>query len=87
MFGRLPALHQALIVALGLAIGVLSGLWIAHFTSVQLAASAGGSLGGAAGLLLAVALVHDFRHQGSPPDAEHGAGAHRRVRPARVRRH
>lgn len=84
MFGRLPALHQVLIVALGLAIGVLSGLWIAHFTSVQLAATAGGFLGGVAGLLLALALIHDFGHH-EPGETGHAA-APRRVRTERVRR-
>lgn len=85
MFGRLPALHQALIVSLGLAIGALSGLWIAHFTSVQLAATAGGFLGGAAGLLLAFALIHDFRHQ-DHNDTEHAATVRRRSRSVRARR-
>jgi len=78
LFGRLPVLHQVLIAAIGLAVGILSGVWIAHFTSVSLASSAGGFLGGAAGLLLAFALVHDFHDP-------HDHGGHRRT--VRVRRH
>lgn len=79
MFGRLPVLHQTLIVAIGLAVGILSGVWIAHFTNLRLALSAGGVLGGIAGLLLAFALVHDFHE---PHDPRRDG----RRRPVRVRR-
>lgn len=80
MFGRLPVLHQVLIVAIGLAVGIVAGVWIAHFTSLRLALSAGGFLGGVAGLLLAFAILHDFHEPHDP------GGSQRRTRPVRVRR-
>jgi len=84
MFGRLPMLHQVLVVAIGLAVGVLTGLWIAHFTDLRMALSVGGFLGGSAGLLLAFALVHDFHEPHDPGDGH--AGGDRRLRVLRVRR-
>jgi len=84
MFGRLPALHQVLVVAIGLAVGILTGLWIAHFTDLRLALSVGGFLGGVAGLLLAFALVHDFHDPHDPDGGQQGG--HRRARALRVRR-
>ncbi len=72
MFGPLPQLHRLLLVAAALLVGVASGAWLAHFTALPVAASAGALIGAVAGVLLAYALVHDF---------------HDRARPVRVRRH
>lgn len=59
-------------MAAALVIGVASGAWLAHFTALPVAVSAGAVMGAVAGLLLAYALVHDF---------------HTPSRPVRVRRH
>jgi di/tricarboxylate transporter len=72
VFGPLPLLHRILVVATVLAVGVVSGIWIAQFASAPAAAAAGASWGALAGMLLAFVLLHDFHH---------------RPRPVRVRRH
>ncbi|MDI6908988.1 hypothetical protein [Nocardioides sp.] len=61
-----------LVIVTVLAVGVGSGIWIAHFASAPAAAAAGAAWGALAGLLLGYVLLHDFHH--SP-------------RPVRVRRH
>ncbi|MEP9381030.1 hypothetical protein [Nocardioides sp. KR10-350] len=73
MFGRLPVLHQALVVVTSLVVGVLAGLWVAHFTALQVAGPVGAGVGGVVGVLTAYALVHE----------RHRPHAHR----LRVRRH
>lgn len=60
MFGRLPLFHQGVVLLFTLVVGILSGAWIAHFTSLEIAVSAGAFLGGVAGLLAAYLLIHDF---------------------------
>ena len=72
VFGPLPRLHRLVLVAAALLVGVAAGAWLAHFTALPLAVSAGAAVGAVAGMLLAYALVHDFQ-------------AH--ARPVRVRRH
>lgn len=72
VFGPLPRLHRLVLVAAALLVGVAAGAWLAHFTALPLAASAGAAVGAVAGMLLAYALVHDF---------------HAHARPVRVRRH
>ncbi|HEY0950891.1 hypothetical protein [Nocardioides sp.] len=72
MIGPLPALHRLLVLATVLAVGIASGIWIAHFSTVPVAAAAGAAWGGLAGLLLGYVLLHDFHH---------------RPRAVRVRRH
>ena len=72
VFGPLPQLHRALVVLTALAVGIIAGAWIGHFTSVPVAALAGALWGAAAGALLGFVLLHDFAH---------------RARPVHVRRH
>jgi len=72
VFGPLPALHRLLVLATVLAVGITSGVWIAHFSTVPAAAAAGAAWGALAGLLLGYVLLHDFHH---------------RPRAVRVRRH
>ncbi|ABL82663.1 hypothetical protein Noca_3161 [Nocardioides sp. JS614] len=72
MFGPLPPLHRMLVIATVLAVGVVSGIWIAQFASAPAAAAAGAAWGALAGLLLGYVLLHDFHH---------------RPRAVRVRRH
>ncbi len=62
VLGPLPAFHRLLVVGVVLVTGICSGAWIALFTPLQVAASAGALIGAAAGGLAAVALVHDFSH-------------------------
>lgn len=63
MFGPLPPLHRLLLIIVALLVGVGSGAWIAHFTPVPLAASAGAALGALAGVLLGYVLIHDFSNR------------------------
>jgi len=73
VFGRLPVLHQLLVIAIGLAAGALAGVWVATF-DVRVAVPLAAIVGGTTGLVAAYAVVHDFHH-------------HPRRRPVRVRRH
>lgn len=72
MFGPLPPLYRMLVVVTVLAVGMVSGIWIAQFAAAPAAALAGAAWGGLAGVLLGYVLLHDFHH---------------RPRPVRVRRH
>ena len=71
MFGPLPRLHRLIVIVVGLAVGMVSGIWLVHATGVSAMAGAGVGWGLLAGMLLDFVLVHDF---------------HRRPRPARVDR-
>jgi hypothetical protein len=72
VFGPLPKLHRLLVIAIALAVGVLSGMWLVTVTSTTAGITAGIGWGLLAGLVLDYVLVHDFHH---------------RARPVRVRRH
>ena len=62
MLGPLPRLHRLLLIPAVLVIGIASGAWIALFTPLPVAATAGAAVGAVAGLLLGYLLVHDFSH-------------------------
>jgi len=66
VFGPLPQLHRLALVATALLVGVASGAWLAHFTAVPVAVSAGAVIGAFAGILLGYALVHDFHAHARP---------------------
>lgn len=72
MFGRLPVLHQAIVVLVGLAVGALGGFWASHANALPLAGSVGAGIGAALGVVVAYAAVR-------PPHQE-------RPRRVRVRR-
>ena len=75
MLGPLPPLHRVLLIVTVLVVGIAAGAWITHVAAPAVAATAGAGFGAIAGLLLGVALVHDFSH-------------HHQHRPVRVvRRH
>ena len=71
MFGPLPRLHSLLVVITVLAVGIVSGIWVAQSSSLPAAAAAGAGWGALSGILLGYVLLHDFQH---------------RLRPVRVRR-
>lgn len=71
MFGPLPRLYQAALIAAAILFFVVAGLWLAEITVVP-AAAAGLAIGAAAGVIAAYLLVHDFHHAPRP------ARAHRR---------
>jgi hypothetical protein len=71
MFGPLPQLHRVLVIVTALAVGIVSGIWVAQVASLPTAAVAGAGWGAFAGLLLGLVLLHDF---------------HQRPRTVRVRR-
>jgi xanthine/uracil permease len=60
VLGPLPRLHRLLLIATVLVVGIASGAWIALFTPLPVAATAGAAVGAVAGLLLGYLLVHDF---------------------------
>ena len=62
MLGPLPQLHRMLLIVTVLVVGVACGAWLAHFTSLPVAATAGAAVGAVAGLMLGYLLVHDFSH-------------------------
>lgn len=72
VFGPLPKLHRLLVIAIALAVGLLSGLWLVTVTSAAFGIAAGVGWGLLAGLMLNYVLLHDFHHA---------------ARPVRVRRH
>jgi hypothetical protein len=72
VFGPLPRLHRILVILTVLAVGVVSGIWMAQYSPLPAAAAAGALWGGLAGLGLGFVLLHDFDH---------------RPRAVRVRRH
>ena len=61
MLGPLPYFHRVAVVIAVLVTAIASGAWIAHFTSIPVAAGAGAAVGALAGLLAAYALVHHPR--------------------------
>jgi hypothetical protein len=63
VFGPLPRLHQLLVLVTTLAVGIVSGIWIAQFTSAPVASAAGAAWGALAGGLLGFVLLHDFHHR------------------------
>jgi hypothetical protein len=63
VFGPLPQLHRVLVVLTALAVGIVSGLWVAQSSSVPIAAAAGVGWGALAGGLLGFVLLHDFHHR------------------------
>lgn len=73
MLGPLPRLHRLVVVAVTLLVGVASGAWVAAFTPLAVAVSAGAAGGALAGLLAAYLLLHEAHHSDHP-------------RPIRVRR-
>jgi xanthine/uracil permease len=60
VLGPLPRLHRLLLIATVLVVGIASGAWIALFTPLPVAVTAGAMVGAVAGLLLGYLLVHDF---------------------------
>ncbi|MGZ4446236.1 MAG: hypothetical protein ACXVWZ_08440 [Nocardioides sp.] len=66
MLGPLPSLHRMLLLTTVLVVGIASGAWIAHFTALPVAASAGAAVGALAGALLGYLLVHDWSHRPRP---------------------
>ena len=60
VLGPLPRLHRLLLIATVLVVGIASGAWIAMFTPLPVAVTAGAMVGAVAGLLLGYLLVHDF---------------------------
>ena len=85
VFGPLPRLHQLLVLVTTLAVGVVSGLWIAQFTSAPVASAAGAAWGALAGGLLGFVLLHDFHHRAHPAASRwpySRAGDRRPARPA-----
>lgn len=60
VLGPLPRLHRLLLIATVLVVGIASGAWIALFTPLPVAVTAGTLVGAVAGLLLGYLLVHDF---------------------------
>lgn len=60
VLGPLPRLHRLLLTATVLVVGIASGAWIALFTPLPVAVTAGAMVGAVAGLLLGYLLVHDF---------------------------
>jgi xanthine/uracil permease len=71
VLGPLPRLHRLFLITTVLAVGIASGAWIALFTSLPVALTAGAAVGAVAGLLLGLLLVHDFSHQAPPARAVH----------------
>ena len=67
VFGPLPKLHRLLVIAVALAVGVLSGMWLVTVTGTGTTAGvlAGIGWGLLAGLMLDYVLLHDF-HQARP---------------------
>jgi hypothetical protein len=63
VFGPLPRLHRLLVVLTVLAVGVTSGIWMAHFFTLPAAAAAGALWGALAGVGLGYLLLHDFHHR------------------------
>ena len=66
VLGPLPRLHRLLLITTVLVVGVASGAWVALFTPLPVAVTAGIALGAVAGLLLAYLLVHDFSQPARP---------------------
>jgi hypothetical protein len=67
MFGPLPRLHRLLVIAIALAVGVISGLLlvtVVESTTAGIVAGVGWGL--LAGLLLEYLALHDFRHRARP---------------------
>jgi hypothetical protein len=69
VFGPLPVLYRFTVILCTLLVGIGSGAWIAHDTALPVAVSGGALLGGLAGLLASVVLVHDFSTQARPARA------------------
>ncbi|MEX0426396.1 hypothetical protein AB3X52_02105 [Nocardioides sp. DS6] len=63
MFGRLPALHQALVILVGLAVGAVGGFWAARAAELPFGGSVGAGVGAALGILLAYAAVREPHHE------------------------
>ncbi|WP_028658887.1 hypothetical protein [Nocardioides insulae] len=72
MFGPLPALHRALVVAVTLLAGIACGVWLGRHLPVSEVSA--GALGVMAGILIAYLVVRD---------AHHGEHEPRRVRSSR----
>jgi len=66
MFGPLPLLHRIVLAAISLCYGIVAGVWIAHFTPLPIAISAGALAGGLLGLLAAYVQLHSRRTQPRP---------------------
>jgi hypothetical protein len=60
VLGPLPRLHRLLLITTVLVVGIACGAWIALFTPVPVAVTAGTMLGAVAGLSLGYLLAHDF---------------------------
>ena len=65
MFGPLPLLHRLVLVAITVCAGTIGGAWVAHYTALPVAVSAGALLGACVGLAGAWAVVRES-HQPRP---------------------
>ena len=66
VFGPLPVLYRFIVMTCTLLIGIGGGAWVAHDTALPVAVSAGALLGGLAGLVASLVVVHDFTTQARP---------------------
>ena len=63
MLGPLPTIYRIVVIACALVVCVGVGAWLAATLPGPRLAGRGAMLGAGFGALLAMLLVHDFRHQ------------------------
>ena len=67
MLGPLPTIYRIVVIACALVVCVGVGAWLAATLPGPMLAGGGAMLGAGFGALLAMLLVHDFRHQHTGP--------------------